>query len=305
MQTVSAALPGSVGQDLTVIINIRARAADHAAIAQVERAFERARLPVRFERVSDPAAIADRAASAAAREDILIAAGGDGTASAIAAVAVETGAMFGVIPLGTLNHFARDIGVPTNIDEAVATIAALHGRPLDVGEVNGRVFLNNSSIGLYPRLVWEREQEQRRGRGKWTAFGIALVRTWRRYRTVTARLIVDGRQHVRRTPFVFIGNNEYVAEGLQMGGRSTIDAGRLSLYIAPHCGRFEILALPFQALAGRLATEVKFESFVAREVTIEPTRPRVNVSLDGELALMSAPLRYCIRPAALRAIVPT
>lgn len=291
-------------QELTVIINARARAADEATIAQVERAFAGANVRARFEHVTAPGTIREHASRAAARGNILIAAGGDGTASAIAAVAVETGAVFGVLPLGTLNHFARDIGMPMDIDQAVATLAARYVRPLDVADVNGRIFLNNSSIGLYPRLVWEREQEQRRGRSKWTAFGIALVRTWRRYRTVTARLNVDGREHLRRTPFVFIGNNEYVAEGLQLGGRTSLDGGQLSLYVAPHCGRFEILALPFQALAGRLASDVKFESFLAREVSIEPTRPRVSVALDGELAVMDAPLRYRIRPGALQAVVP-
>ncbi len=290
-------------QDLTVIVNARARGAENGRFEQLERAFERARLPVRFEHVDNPAKIGERATRAAEREGILIAAGGDGTASAVAAVAVETGALFGVVPLGTLNHFARDIGIPMDIDGAVAAIAGHHVRPLDVGEVNGRIFLNNSSIGLYPRLVWEREQEQRRGRPKWIAFAIALVRTWRRYRTLTARLSVDGRELVLHTPFVFIGNNEYVVEGMQMGGRTSIEAGQLSLYVAPHCGRFEILALPFQALAGRLAAQVTFESFLAREVSIEPSRRHVSVALDGELALMRPPLQYRIRPGALRAIV--
>lgn len=302
MPVARASVRPDTSQSLTVIINTRARGAENGKAAQVERAFERTGLAVRFERVGDPATLGERAARAAARDDILIAAGGDGTASAVAAAAVESGAIFGVVPLGTLNHFARDIGMPLDIDAAAAVVAARHVRRLDVGDVNGRIFLNNSSIGLYPRLVWERERERRRGRSKWPAFAVALMRTWRRYRTLTARLRIDGREHVQHTPFVFIGNNEYVAEGLQMGGRTRIDAGRLSLYVAPRCGRFEILALPFQALAGQLSTRVNFESFLAREVTIDPPRPRVSVALDGELADMRAPLRYRVRPGALRTI---
>ena len=235
---------------------------------------------------------------------MIVAAGGDGTASAVARAAVDAGAIFGVIPLGTLNHFARDAGIPANLDEAAKVVAAGYARHLDVGEINGRIFLNNASVGLYPRLVWEREQEQRQGRGKWTAFGIALVRTWRRYRTVVVRLTVDGREHTRRTPFVFIGNNEYVAEGLHLGGRDGLDRGQLSLYVAPRRGRFEILALPFQAIAGRLSDDVKFESFLAGEVSIEADRPRISVALDGEIAVLRPPLRCRTRPGVLRTIVP-
>ena len=254
--------------------------------------------------MADGAAIGRRAREAAERGDLLVAAGGDGTVGTVAAAAVDAGATFGVIPLGTLNHFARDAGIPLNLDAAVAALAAGHHRRLDVGDVNGRVFVNNSSIGLYPRLVWDREAEQARGRGKWTAFGIALVRTWRRYRTVTVRISFDGREHVRRTPFVVVGNNEYRLNGLHIGARTGFDNGRLSLYVAPYCGRFEILALPFQALAGRLAADVKFESFAATALSVETARRRVNVALDGEVTVMQSPLHYRIRAAALRTVVP-
>jgi diacylglycerol kinase family enzyme len=290
---------------VTVIVNARARNAGGNRFVELEGAFARVGLPVRLDRVTDGAAIATRAREAAARGEQVVAAGGDGTVGTVAAVAVEAGATFGVIPLGTLNHFARDAGIPTDLDAAVAAIAAGHVRTLDVGEVNGRVFVNNSSLGLYPRLVWEREAEQRRGRGKWTAFAIALFRTWRRYRTVTVRLTVDGREHVRRTPFVFIGNNAYRLEGLQMAARTALDHGQLSLYVAPHCGRFEILALPFRALAGRLAADVTFESFSATALSIETARRHVSVALDGEVAIMRPPLHYRIRAAALRTIVPS
>jgi diacylglycerol kinase family enzyme len=291
-------------QGVTVIVNARARKAGIDQLAELERAFASAGLTARFDRVTDGLDIVKRATEAAARGEVVVAAGGDGTVGTVAGVAVETNATFGVIPLGTLNHFARDAGIPTDLDAAVAVIAAGHVRMLDVGAVNGRVFVNNSSLGLYPRLVWERDTEQRRGRSKWTAFAIALFRTWRRYRTVTVRLTVDGREHVRRTPFVFIGNNEYHVEGLQMGARQALDGGELSLYVTPHLGRFEILALPFQALAGRLASDVKFESFLASEMSIETARRRISVALDGEVTIMPPPLHYTIRPAALRTIGP-
>jgi diacylglycerol kinase family enzyme len=294
----------NAAQELTVILNARARGVDAERIEDVKRAFEEARVPVRFELVCDGADLADRAARFARRDRVIVAAGGDGTASAVASAAVETGAIFGVIPLGTLNHFARDVGIPPNVEDAAKVVAAGYVRHLDVGDVNGRIFLNNASVGLYPRLVWEREREQRHGRAKWTAFGIALVRTWRRYRTLVVRLTVDGREHTRRTPFVFVGNNEYVAEGLHLGARDRLDRGRLSLYVAPRRGRFEILALPFQAVAGRLSADEKFESFLAGDVSIETARSRISVALDGEVAVLAPPLQCRTRPGVLRTIVP-
>lgn len=301
----AAAATRSTGvHGVTVIVNARAGNAGADRIVELERAFARTDLRVRFDHVTDGAAIARRAREAAARGDTLVAAGGDGTVGTVAAAAADAGVAFGVIPLGTRNHFARDAGIPADLDRAVAAIAAGQIRLLDLGEVNGRVFVNNSSLGLYPRLVWEREAEQRRGRPKWIAFGIALFRTWRRYRQVTVRLTLRGHEHVRRTPFVFIGNNEYRLEGLHMGARAALDRGQLSVHLAPHCGRFEILMLPFQALAGRLAAAVGFESFLVSAVSIETARRRVSVAFDGEVTVMRPPLRYRIRPAALKTIVP-
>jgi diacylglycerol kinase family enzyme len=212
---------------------------------------------------------------------------------------------FGVIPLGTLNHFARDAGIPVNPAKAAAVVAAGHTRELDVGAMNGLTFVNNLSLGLYPRLVWEREREQHRGRRKWTAFAVALVRTWQRYPTMSVSLEVDGVRLRRRTPFVFIGNGEYQAEGLGLGRRSAIADGQLSIYLAPGVGQFELLELPIRALAGRLAADVKFEIFHACEVDIESVHPIFGVALDGELKTdVHSPLHCKVLPCALRTLVP-
>ena len=126
---------------------------------------------VRLERVRDPGDLAARARQAASRHDLLVAAGGDGTVSVVAGVAVSTGSSLGVLPMGTLNHFAKDVGLPLDLEKAVEAIVAGRVHQVDVGEVNGRIFVNNSSVGLYPRMVWEREAEQRRGHRKWAASG--------------------------------------------------------------------------------------------------------------------------------------
>ena len=289
-----------------MIINERSGTAAKPDVGlEIQSLFERHGARVRLERVRDPADLAARARQAATRGDVIVAAGGDGTVGAVAGAAVSSRATIGVLPMGTLNHFAKDVGLPLPLEEAIKGIMTGRVRQCDVGEVNGRVFVNNSSVGLYPRMVWEREAQQRRGRRKWSAFGIAMVNTWRNYRLIAARLDVDGSPAVVRTPFIFVGNNTYRAEGFGLGGRSRLDEGRLSIFVAPECGRFEILSLPLRALTGRLrADTVPFNGFQADTVTVEVTHRRASVALDGEVALIAPPLVYRIRPRALNVIGP-
>ncbi len=292
------------GTEISVIINERSGTARNPdAGTAIQSAFMKHGRAVRLERVRDPGDLPARARQAASRGDVVVAAGGDGTVNAIAAVAVESHATMGILPMGTLNHFAKDLGLPLDLDHAVETIARGQARGVDVGEVNGRVFVNNSNVGLYPRMVWERDVEQRRGRSKWTAFAIAMLRTWRSYRTITARLMVGGKAAVVRTPFIFVGNNYYMAEGFQLGGRSRLDEGRLSIYMAPECGRFEILSLPVRALTRRLSSGAPFVEFDADTVAVDVESRRVSVALDGEVALMESPLEYRIHPRALNVLL--
>jgi YegS/Rv2252/BmrU family lipid kinase len=271
---------------------------------QIQALFAAAGVQVRLERVRHGGDVAARARQAATRGDTLVAAGGDGTVGAVAAVAVERKALFGVLPTGTLNHFARDLGIPRDLEQAVHTIVAGRVQQVDTGEVNGRIFVNNSSIGIYPQMVWEREKERRHGRRKKTAFVIAMLRAWRAYRTLACRLTIDGTRHDVLTPFIFVGNNEYVAQGFNLGSRKTLDTGRLSVFVAPDLGRFEMLALPFKAIAGRLETDAHFANFTAANVSVELRRPRVSVATDGEVTIMRTPLQFSIRRGALRILVP-
>lgn len=290
---------------ISIIVNARSgKGSKPDAGEELQRLFAARGARVRLERVPSPLDIGARARQAAARGDIIVAAGGDGTVGTVAGVAVDTGATLAVLPLGTLNHFAKDAGIPQDLEQAVGTILSGARREVDVAEVNGRIFINNSSVGIYPRMVWEREAEQRRGRRKWTAFGIAVMRTWRRYRMVVARIAIDGTEAVVRTPFVFVGNNEYKAEGFELGGRTTLDEGRLSIFLAPECGRFEFLSLPFRALLKRLDGGAPFAAFSAGTLTVDVPYPRVSVALDGEVVMMRSPLVYRVRPRALKVIAP-
>ncbi|MEO6353434.1 MAG: diacylglycerol kinase family protein [Oxalobacteraceae bacterium] len=241
----------------------------------------------------------------AAGASTVVAGGGDGTINQVASALIGTNSVLGVLPLGTLNHFAKDLGIPLELDQAIRHIAIGHTISVDTGEVNGKVFLNNSSLGLYPDIVREREkQQQRLGRGKWLAFCWAGMMALRRFPFLHVRLSMDGEEHLRRTAFVFVGNNAYVMEGFNIGARACMNTGRLCLYVSHHTGRFGLLRLALSALLGRIRQEKDFDVVSTKEILIETHHRRMRVATDGEVAVMDTPLQYRIRPASLRVIVP-
>jgi diacylglycerol kinase family enzyme len=236
---------------------------------------------------------------------VVVAAGGDGTVSAVASAIVGTDAALGVLPLGTLNHFAKDMGIPLDLDAAVENI--IHGVPklVDVGEVNERIFVNNSSVGLYPAIVQHRSRHQRRGMSKWWAFAHAIYTVLRRmphfHATVHADGVYDGRD---RTPFIFVGNNPYLTNGLQIGERRHLDTGRLWVCRAPDADRLGLIWMAIRALFGRTAPgELKVNE--AEELWVQTRKNRrIKVANDGEVFATRSPLHYRIRPKALRVLVP-
>jgi diacylglycerol kinase family enzyme len=242
-------------------------------------------------------------AAVAARPDIVVAGGGDGTVSTVAAALLGTGIALGVLPLGTLNHFAKDLGLPLDLEAAVAQIVTGDAHQVDVGEVNGRVFVNNSSLGLYPDIVRDRERQQKRlGRGKWPAMLWSVVSALRRYPFLDVRVVIDGRERHWRTPFVFIGNNEYRMEGFAIGERDGLCDGVLSLYVAQRPGRLRLLQLVFRALTGSLRQARDFGFTRAQEIAVDSRHRRLRVATDGEVTLMTPPLAYRVRRAALTVV---
>ena len=212
-------------------------------------------------------------------------------------------AVLGVLPMGTLNHFAKDMGIPLDLEKAVQTLFTGKVARVDVGEVNGRIFLNNSSIGFYPRLVQERERQQRQGRSKWLAFAQAAALLFQQSRTLHVELDGDSAHQSHDTPFVFVGNNRYTVAGLEIGTRAALDGGKLWVCTAPYAGRFRLLALAVQALLG-LVHDADLAAFETDETDVRMHRTRVQVATDGEVNLMRTPLRYRVRPGALRVVVP-
>ncbi|HEU0106646.1 MAG TPA: diacylglycerol kinase family protein, partial [Vicinamibacteria bacterium] len=216
-----------------------------------------------------------------------------------------TGKPMGVLPLGTLNHFARDLGIPTLLEEAVRNVAEGIVREVDVGEANDRVFVNNSSLGLYPAAVALRDAWMtRQGMQKWAAMGRAALDTLRRFPVVRLTLrLPEGSLNVT-TPMVFIGNNRYEAKLFSLGKRPALDEGDLWVYLARDAGRFRFLRLALRALIGRLDDSRDFQGLCVKEMLVEDRRRMLRVAFDGELSHVAPPLRYQIRPRALRVIVP-
>jgi diacylglycerol kinase family enzyme len=234
----------------------------------------------------------------------VVAAGGDGTVRSVAAGLVGSRTPLGVLPLGTLNHFAKDVGIPLDLEQAAAAIVARRQRSVDVGAVNDRIFVNNSSIGIYPDIVAAREDIRRQGHRKWAAFALATARILRQYRGVRVRLEAGPLAKTAVTPFLFVGNNEYQVEGIRLGSRLRLDAGRLYAYLAPRLRGQDLPKLLALALVGRAMETHGLESFATRDLEVEtPAMRAVRVALDGEVTFMSVPLRYRILPRALSVIV--
>jgi diacylglycerol kinase family enzyme len=222
----------------------------------------------------------------------------------VARVALQANKILGVLPFGTMNHFAKDLHIPLDLEGAVNTIIAGHTVNIDIGEVNSHTFLNNSSLGLYPSIVREREKQQRLGWGKWPAYVWAALSVLRRYPFLDIRLSVDGKELASRTPFVFIGNNEYQMESLNIGGRTCLDGGELSLYMTTDTSRLELIRLALRALFGGLRQEKDFLALCTKEIWINTKRKRVRVALDGEVTVIEPPLHFLVRPGALRVLAP-
>ncbi len=236
---------------------------------------------------------------------MIVVGGGDGTINAAASLLVGSEIALGILPLGTLNHFAKDLHLPLALEQAVAIIADGYSTQVDVGRVNDRYFLNNASLGIYPKLVKSREmQQQWLGRAKWPAFAWAALAVLRRYPFVEVLLEVDGDALPRKTPFVFVGNNRYEMEGFRIGERSNLCAAELSLYVANRTGRLGLVRLALRALFGHLDQATDFDTVCAREIDVQTRRARINVATDGEIHLMDTPLRFRIAPAALKVVVP-
>ena len=249
---------------------------------------------------------AARCAAIAERGDpLVIVGGGDGTVAAAASALSGSRTMLGILPLGTLNHFARDLGIPVDRAEAAQLIAEGRERRVDVAEMNGRIFINNSAIGLYPLMVVDRDLQRRRlGRSKRAAMIVASLRTLARFNHQRLTLTVNDQQARIDTPLLFVGNNDYRIDLAAPGRRESLEDGQLCVMVMRKKSRRGLIAASIRALLKRSRPDDMVRIDGVERLRVDSRRSHLPVSLDGEVASASPPLDYRIRPRALRVIAP-
>lgn len=237
--------------------------------------------------------------------DVVAASGGDGTVNLTAQLLQGSKIAFGVIPSGTLNHFARDLNIPLNLADSVKLIVQGKSFLVDTACVNGKLFLNNSSIGFYPLSVRKRETQQSRlGRNKWLSMFYGIYSVLRKFPLYAVRISANNETLIFRTPVVFIGNNEYSTELLTIGSRKTLTGGKLCLYMSRSNTRLKMLKMVIYTFLNRLKDSGELEMRMADEIIIESRKKNLSVSIDGEVKEMVPPLHYEIKPRSLKVIFP-
>ena len=254
----------------------------------------------------DGAGVARRAKEAVdAKAPLVIAGGGDGSISAAVGAIAGSETVLGIFPLGTLRHLARDLGVPFDVEKAAAITGEGNKRRIDVAELSGRIFINNSALGLYPLMVVDRDaQEKRSGRSKKLAMVVAAARTIVRFRHSRVTICADGDRLQIDTPLLFVGNNDYDVAIPAAGKRKSLDSGKLCVLVLRKKGRWGLCAAALRALLGMTRKDDMIRLDAVDELRVESRRSHLTASIDGETEQLQSPLTYRIQLGALRVMAP-
>jgi len=235
---------------------------------------------------------------------LFIACGGDGTINCVVQALVNTDAALGVIPLGTYNHFARDLGLPLDWREALDVALSGATRQIDTARANDRFFVNNISMGLYPELVARRE-ERGRDYPRWKARIYAVIATLHKYPHVNVTVESEHHAEVIRTHLLMVSNNTYDLSRIGIEApRATLEEGRLSVYWLPHLPRIALMRFLAHYLAGRVREAPGFRSFRTARMKVQSSKRHLDVGIDGELFRLATPLTITIVPRSLLVRVP-
>jgi diacylglycerol kinase family enzyme len=236
---------------------------------------------------------------------LFVAAGGDGTINSVVQPLVQQPeAALGVVPLGTYNHFARDLGLPLGWQEALEVVLGGTTRVVDAGRVNDRFFVNNVSIGLYADLVRDRESKGR-DYPRWKARLLAAYGTLRRYRHVNLVVETANHREAVRTHVFMVSNNSYDLSRIGIEApREKLEEGRLSVYWLPHLSRLRLMRFAARYLAGRVRETPGFRSFRTSGMTVQSSYPLMRAGVDGEVVTLSTPMTITIVPQSLVVKVP-
>ena len=245
---------------------------------------------------------------AKARHGVVVAAGGDGTINAVANAVLGSGCPFGVIPQGTFNYFGRDNAISQDSSEAARVL--LRGRvlPVQAGKVNGRLFLVNASVGLYPKLLEDREAwKQQFGRSRFVAMVSGIATLLQARGQLKLRIESAGKATSLRTPTLFVGNNrlQLVQAGIDAQQAEAVRQGQMAAVAVRPIGTLALFGLMLRGVLGRLGEAENIRSFTFRRLTVTPRRmKRIKVATDGEIVWMQSPLVFEVAPEPLLLLVP-
>ena len=269
------------------------------------RAFE-------FLQFDNPAEIASVSAKAVAlaqeKGGVVVAAGGDGTINAVSAAVLRSGCPFGVLPQGTFNYFGRAHAIPQDARAAAKALLNASIAPVTVGEVNGRVFLVNASLGLYPQLLEDREAWKKQfGRSRLVAFASGLATIFQARGQLRLEVEMEGETTTLRTPTLFIGNNhlQLAQVGIEAAHADAVKQGQLAAIAVAPTGTLALLGLLARGVIGRLGDAENIKSFSFRRLKVAMrSQKRVKVATDGEITWMTPPLVFQVADSPLLLMVP-
>ena len=298
---------------LFVVLNSASGSNDSNAERQVlADVFNNAGRAFEFLQFDNPANIASVSAKAVAlaqeKGGVVVAAGGDGTINAVAAAVLRSGCPFGVLPQGTFNYFGRANAIPQDARAAAAALLGASISPVTVGEVNGRVFLVNASLGLYPQLLEDREAwKQQFGRSRLVAFASGLATIFRARGQLKLEIEMAGETTALRTPTLFIGNNhlQLAQVGIHAAHANAVNRGELAGIAVRPIGTLALFGLLARGVIGRLGDADHIDSFSFRKLKVVMRgKRRVKVATDGEITWMKPPLVFQVADTPLLLMVP-
>ncbi|WP_375690895.1 diacylglycerol/lipid kinase family protein [Pseudooceanicola sp. LIPI14-2-Ac024] len=235
----------------------------------------------------------------------IVAAGGDGTICAVASELAGEDVTMGVIPMGTFNFFARGLGIPEDVEGAIRVLEDGTPTPVNLGEVNGRIFLNNASLGAYPAILDQREGIYKRwGRSRVAAYWSVLTALLSFKKPLRMQITVDGTRHRRRSALAFVAMSAYQLDTYQLDGADAVRDGRFALYVAPDTGRFGLILQAIRLAGRRMKPGRDVELITGEDILIETNRKRRLLARDGEKETIEDPFHFKVRHDALRILAP-
>jgi diacylglycerol kinase family enzyme len=281
--------------------------AERQVLADVFNSAGRAFEFLQFDDPADIASVSARAVKLAQEKGgVVVAAGGDGTINAVAAAVLRSGCPFGVLPQGTFNYFGRANAIPQDAKAAATALLGASISPVTVGEVNGRVFLVNASLGLYPQLLEDREAwKQQFGRSRLVAFVSGLSTIFQAHGQLRLEVEMAGKTTALRTPTLFIGNNHLQLTQVGISQADAVNRGQLAGVAVRPIGTLALLGLLARGVIGRLGEADNIETFSFRKLKVAMRgKRRVKVATDGEITWMTPPLVFQVADTPLLLMVP-